>query len=162
MAQWWRTCLSMQKMQVWSLGQENPLEKEMATHSSIFLWKIPWTEEPGGLQSVVSQRVRHDYVTKPPPPPQEHSYDDKESGNNFFFFNWKWWEKTGMYWTYVSNIFLWPRMILRHKIWIQWHMNIWHMNSEQENDQERKTMTKTDHLDHVSCIETQHGMRSCI
>ena len=39
-----------QKMQVWSLGQENPLEKEMATHSSILVWEIPWTEEPGGLQ----------------------------------------------------------------------------------------------------------------
>ena len=57
----------------------------MATHSSIFLWKIPWTEQPGGLQFVGSQRVRHDYSTKPPPPPQEHSYDDKESGNTFFF-----------------------------------------------------------------------------
>ena len=40
-----------------SLGQEGPLEKEMATHSSILAWKIPWTEEPGGLQSMGSQRV---------------------------------------------------------------------------------------------------------
>ena len=39
---------------------EDPLEKEMATHSSFLAWKIPWTEEPGGLQSVGSQRVRHD------------------------------------------------------------------------------------------------------
>ena len=38
-----------QDMQVWSLSQEDPLEKEMATHSSIFAWRIPWTEEPGGL-----------------------------------------------------------------------------------------------------------------
>ena len=45
---------------VQSLGQENPLEKEMATHSSILAWKIPWTEEPGGLQSMGSQRVGHD------------------------------------------------------------------------------------------------------
>ena len=45
---------------VQSLGQEDLLEKEMATHSSTLAWKIPWIEEPGGLQSMVSQRVRHD------------------------------------------------------------------------------------------------------
>ena len=45
---------------VGSLDQENPLEKEMATHSSILAWKIPWTEEPGGLQSMGLQRVGHD------------------------------------------------------------------------------------------------------
>ena len=45
--------------QVRSLGQEDPLEKGMATHSSIFAWRIPWTEEPGGLQSMGSQRVTH-------------------------------------------------------------------------------------------------------
>jgi len=49
----------MQKTQVQSLGQEDPLEKEMATHSTMLAWKIPWTEEPGGLQSMGSQRVRH-------------------------------------------------------------------------------------------------------
>ena len=43
-----------------SLGQEDPLEKEMATHFSIFAWRIPWAEETGGLQSIGSQRVRHD------------------------------------------------------------------------------------------------------
>ena len=50
------------KQETWvrSLGQEDPLEKEMATHSSILAWKIPWTEKPGRLQSVGSQRVRHD------------------------------------------------------------------------------------------------------
>ena len=51
---------AMQETQVQSLGQEDPLEKEMATHSSVVAWKIPWTEEPGGLQSMGSQRVRHD------------------------------------------------------------------------------------------------------
>ena len=53
------------KQETWvrSLGQEDPLEKEMATHSSILAWKIPWTEKPGRLQSVGSQRVRHDWVT---------------------------------------------------------------------------------------------------
>ena len=48
----------MQETQVQSLGQEDPLEKEMATHSTMLAWKIPWTEEPGGLQSMGSQRVR--------------------------------------------------------------------------------------------------------
>ena len=42
------------------LGREDPLEEKMATHTSILAWRIPWTEEPGGLQSVGSQRVRHD------------------------------------------------------------------------------------------------------
>ena len=51
---------AMQETWVQSLGQEDPLEEEMATHSGIFAWKIPWTEEPGMLQSMESQRVRHD------------------------------------------------------------------------------------------------------
>ena len=50
----------MREIQVQSLGWEDPLEKEMATHSSILAWRIPWTEEPGGLESTGSQRVRHD------------------------------------------------------------------------------------------------------
>ena len=56
-------CLPMQEtntMQVRSLGQEDPPEEEMATHSNILAWKIPWTEEPGELQSMESQRVGHD------------------------------------------------------------------------------------------------------
>ena len=54
-------CLPMmQETQVQSLGWEDPLEKEMATHTSILAWKIPWTEDPGRLQSMGSQRVRHD------------------------------------------------------------------------------------------------------
>ena len=53
----------MQETRVQSLGQEDPLEKEMATHSSILAWRIPWTEEPGGLQSTGSQRVGHDWAT---------------------------------------------------------------------------------------------------
>ena len=52
----------MQEIRVLSLGQEDPLEKEMATHSSILAWEIPWTEEPGGLQSMGSQRVGHDFT----------------------------------------------------------------------------------------------------
>ena len=53
----------MQEGQVQSLGQEDPLEEELATHSSILAWKIPWTEEPGRLQCMGSQRVRHDLAT---------------------------------------------------------------------------------------------------
>ena len=49
---------SMQETRVQSLGREDPLEEGMATHSSILVWRIPWTEEPGGLQSMGSQRVR--------------------------------------------------------------------------------------------------------
>ena len=54
----------MQEMQVWSLGQEDPLVKEMATCSSIPAWEFPWTEEPGRLQSMESQIVGHDLVSK--------------------------------------------------------------------------------------------------
>ena len=54
---------TIQETQVQSLGQEDLLEKEMATHSSLHTWKIPWTEEPGGLQSMGSQRVGYDWVT---------------------------------------------------------------------------------------------------
>jgi len=56
---------AMQETWVPTLGQEDPLEKEMANQSSILAWKIPWTEEPGGLQSTGSQRVRHDWATSP-------------------------------------------------------------------------------------------------
>ena len=54
----------MQETLVQSLGQEDPLEKEIATHSSILAWKISWTEEPDGLQPMGSQRGRHNLATK--------------------------------------------------------------------------------------------------
>ena len=54
----------MQETLVLSLGQEDSLEKAMVTHSSILAWRITWTEEPGVLQSMGSQRLRHDLVTK--------------------------------------------------------------------------------------------------
>ena len=57
-------CLStVRETQVRTLGREDPLEKEMAIHSSTIAWKIPWTEEPGRLQSMGSQRVGHDRAT---------------------------------------------------------------------------------------------------
>ena len=55
---------AMQETQVCSLGWDDPLEKEMATHSSILAWKIPWTEDPGGLQSMELQRVGRDWATE--------------------------------------------------------------------------------------------------
>ena len=57
---------AVQETQVGSLGQEDPLEKGMATHSSVLAWRIPWTEEPGGRQSMGSQRVGRDWVTNTP------------------------------------------------------------------------------------------------
>ena len=63
MAQTEKHLPTVRETRVWSLGWEAPLEKEMATHSSTLAWKIPWMEEPGGLQSVGSQRVRHDWAT---------------------------------------------------------------------------------------------------
>ena len=59
-----KNTLVMQETWVWSLGQEDSLEEEMVPHSSILAWDIPWTEEPGGLQSMGSQRAGHDLVTK--------------------------------------------------------------------------------------------------
>ena len=58
-----KNLLAMWETQVQSLGQEDPLEKGMATHSSILAWRIPSIEEPGGLQSMGFQRVRHNWVT---------------------------------------------------------------------------------------------------
>ena len=60
MAQRLKRLPAMRETWVQSLGQEDPLEKEMATHSSIVAWRTPWTEEPGGLQPTGSQRVGHD------------------------------------------------------------------------------------------------------
>ena len=60
MAQMVKNLPAMQETWVLSLGLEDPLEKEMATDSIILAWLIPWTEEPGGLQSIASHRVRHD------------------------------------------------------------------------------------------------------
>ena len=54
----------LQEMQVQSLGWEDPLEESMATHSSLLAWRTPWTEEPGGLQSMGSQKVGHGLATE--------------------------------------------------------------------------------------------------
>ena len=59
MAQLVKNLPAMQETQVQSLGWENPMEEEMAAHSNILAWEIPWTEESGGLQPMGSQRIRH-------------------------------------------------------------------------------------------------------
>ena len=63
MLRWWSVLLTMRETWVQSLDREDPLEKEMATHSSTLAWKIPWMEKRGGLQFIRSQRVRHDWAT---------------------------------------------------------------------------------------------------
>ena len=64
---------------VWSLGQEDLLERGRTTHSSTVAWRIPWTEEPGGLQSLGSQRVGHDWANK-------HMYSIKHNFTFYFYF----------------------------------------------------------------------------
>ena len=63
MAQTVKNLPTMQETRVWFLGQEDPLKKEMETHSSILAWRISWTEDPGRLQYMGSQRVGYDWVT---------------------------------------------------------------------------------------------------
>ena len=62
LAQWVKNLPSLQDTQVQFLGQEDPLEKEMATHSSLLAWRIPWMEEPGRLQSMGSQELRSEQL----------------------------------------------------------------------------------------------------
>ena len=68
----------MKETRVPSLGEEEPLEKRMATHSSILAWKIPWTEEPGGLQSIGSKRVIHIWATNTHMYTRHRGGDDRE------------------------------------------------------------------------------------
>ena len=82
-AQWVKNPPAMQETQetwVQSLGWEGCLEEEMATHSSILAWRIPWTEESGRLQSKGSRRFRHDGATKHACPPFPHPWPPWEEG----------------------------------------------------------------------------------
>ena len=79
----------MQDTGVPSLVREDPLEKSMATHSRVLAWRIPWTEEPGGLQSVGLQRVGNDLVTKPPPPVKGKRVKMRPA--NCLYGKWKHW-----------------------------------------------------------------------
>ena len=74
----------MQETQVRSLGWEDPLQKEMGTHSSILAWEIPWTEEPGDLQSMGSQIVGHNLVTKQ----QQHININYIKGGLLLWLSW--------------------------------------------------------------------------
>ena len=71
---------AMQETQVQSLGREDPLEKGIATHSSILAWRVPWTEEPGGLQSMGLQRVGHDWMTHTDTHTHTHTHTHTCSG----------------------------------------------------------------------------------
>ena len=73
---WLAVCLQCRRVQC--LAQEDPLQKEMAAHSSIPAWRIPWTEEPGGLQSMGSQRVRHDWATNTLPSSSRGGTEEKK------------------------------------------------------------------------------------
>ena len=88
----------MQETRVQTLGQEDPLEQEMATHSSLLAWKIPWTEWPGGLQSMGSQRVKHDWATE-----HEHACIPHQSG-------WFWISESGRpeNWVWIILLAEWP------------------------------------------------------
>ena len=77
-AQWVKRLPPMQETRVRSLGWEDPLEKEMATHSSTLAWKIPWTEKPGRPQSAGSQRVGHNWATS----------------LHYEYSQWKWWNSS--------------------------------------------------------------------
>ena len=79
----------MQETWVRSLGQEDPLEKEMAIHSSTIAWKIPRTEEPGRLQSMGSQRVRHDWATSHTLTPRIVFNYCNLFKYKFIYFNWR-------------------------------------------------------------------------
>ena len=70
-------------MQFQSLSQEDTLEKEIETHASILAWKIPWTEEPGGLQSIGSQRVEHDWSDLAH---MQKTYDRESESKSFVFY----------------------------------------------------------------------------
>ena len=75
---------AIQEMWVWSLGRENPLEEEIATHSSILACKIPWTEEPGGLQSMGSQRVGHGWAQRAHAHTHTHTHTHTCPSNRIF------------------------------------------------------------------------------
>ena len=93
----------MQGTQIQSLGQEDPLEEELATHSSILAGKMPWTEVPGGLQSMGSQRVGHDRVTNT----RLHKVFSRKRSSKIYFYLFFFWPKEELsqwlWWLLVLN-----------------------------------------------------------
>ena len=129
---------AVQETWVWSLGQEDPLEKGVATHFSNLAWSIPWTEEPGGVQSMGSQRVGHDWATFTHTPAELSSSDRK----SIFFEG-----KENLVWKLqAGSLCLFPEG--HHVGWStdRWdgresskyrskdrHRNLTHINGEREN-----------------------------
>ena len=123
---------TMWKTWVQVLGWEDPLEKEMAIHSSTIAWKIPWTEEPGRLQSIGSQRVGHDWVTSP-----KASNEDAFLSRNFTFAFARLWHQSratlysvhdlgcsGLprWWEFIPPIH--KRSSHSHGIWVPFHRSL--------------------------------------
>ena len=104
----------MQKTQVQSLGWKDPLEKEMATHSSILVWRMQWTEEPSGLQSMGSQRVRHDWATTLR---VNLKCSSQERIHNYVW----WWTVSRLMWSFC-NIYKYEIIVLY--TWNQCYMSI--------------------------------------
>ena len=109
-------CLpAMQETQVWSLGQEDPLEKEIATHSSTLAWKIQWVEKPGSLQSMWSQRVGHDLHDF-----HFHTYPEINLSDEGLTRGTR-----GNYWQWHTHSLLWapwfptPRLVSSWAFWLQ-------------------------------------------
>ena len=100
---------AMQETWVRSLGREDPLEKEMATHSSVLAWRIPWTEEPGGLQSMGLQRVRLDWADGNDDPICETAKEIQMQRTDF----WTLWEKVSVGW--------FERIALKHVYYHMWN-----------------------------------------
>ena len=107
LAQMVKNLPAMQETQVWPLGREDPLEKGMATHSTILAWRIPWTEEPGVLQSVGLQRAGHDWAT--------NITIDRMSGV------WFWaWKCPDQLWSLSPVNFLGLRILIWKRRWTRW------------------------------------------
>ena len=97
---------AMAETRVRFLDWEDPLEKEMATHSSILAWRIPWTEENGGLQSMGSQRVRHNLVTKQQQIPSGNVEAKQKENNNLITLH-NTWDR----YTLCIKVYIWASQV---------------------------------------------------
>ena len=113
---------TLRETRIGSLGQEDPLEKKMATHSSTLVWKTPWTEEPGRLQSMGSQRVGHDWVTS-------LHFTNKNEKKNAIYYNIggsRDYHIKRSKWDNEINI-TWYHLSVKFKIWYKW-IYLWKRN----------------------------------
>ena len=96
--------LTLTETHVQFLVWEDPLEEGMATHSSILTWRIQWSEEPSGLQSIELQRVRHDLLTKPPPPHNWYLFYFHQVSAIFLpLSTFSWWFNFFLHWKHRSS-----------------------------------------------------------